>query len=363
MSTKYWRVRHKGSLTGNSEWSDPTSFIQNPPMKYAGISNYDKGTVMYDVSVVPQVELLFDPTDIYMPVFSNNGQALIGHDGAGNLITRHFDPVTGAMGNVFGASRPLANIVLTQSPSLLYEDNLFGVITAAGTHGYAFDPQTGLSDAITGSGNASYTIEYGEMISDHFSICFTTPDRHLIVQQVSSGLVSTVQTILNFGATHSATTIQCAALSPSKNLLFLGGNNRFMIFDWDGEVGARRTDLESTIDRPLIRYWFIETRIHEGQEFLIIGSQVAQRDGKRMTVYAWDDTTGGTYLDGMGNAGPASWSVALDTEVFVAFDSQTGSLRNYRYPFNGTTFDTPSTVSARDTFTFGRNFQLNGVFE
>jgi hypothetical protein len=26
MSTKYWRVRHKGSLTGDSEWSDPTSF-------------------------------------------------------------------------------------------------------------------------------------------------------------------------------------------------------------------------------------------------------------------------------------------------------------------------------------------------
>jgi hypothetical protein len=302
LTTKYWRVRHKGSLTGNSEWSDPTSFETTKPLKFVYLSDRLNNGALWDVSSGAPV-LTSTVSNIRQAVFSEDGLAMIGPRGASGTpyITVRLDPVTGVVGQEFGSdefTQQANSQIQNFGRPLRVFDDLFIVSsthqspnTPNPVQAYLFNSSSGLLSEVPNSTNAGLG-----------SSAVVLRDANVVVtSHLSNDMWGYKVTRQFVGAQVQATGVggylAGAALTLDGSFVIMVQTNGLSIFEWDTDTawGNRRTDLEATITAST-SYRGIEIREINGNEYIFL-TTAGDVNGRRYHVYTWDSTTGATFVD------------------------------------------------------------------
>lgn len=374
MGTKYWRVRHNGSVSGSSYWSEPTSFDEvKDPLKFVYLSGSSNNGALWDVSSGVPV-LTSTVSNIRQAVFSADGLAMIGPRGASGTpyITVRLDPVTGVVGQEFGSDefeqQPNSQIQNYGRPLRVFDD----LFIVSSTHqspnipnpvqAYLFNSSSGLRSEVPnatdpGLGSSAVVLRDANVIvTSHLS---NNMWRYKVTREFVGAQVQT---------TGVGGYLAGAALTLDGNFIIMVQTNGLSIFEWDTDTswGNRRTDLEATITISS-NYRGIEIREINGKEYIFL-TTAGDLDGRRYHVYTWDSTSGATFVDATLTS--LTWSVGDNvvsedgiTHVVREWSSSNSRILVAKFDpvteqFNDENLSNIAVVGPNPTFT-----SLSGIFE
>jgi hypothetical protein len=305
MTKYYWRCRHEGSLTGKSDWSDPTSFDARIPqqgeIKYAAYVRTGTSVTMTSFYLWPfdestgQFGQRIDYTagetnNLSYADFTKNGRWLVGAD-FGNFRAFPFNPDTGAweVGRVDTTAPSLVPTIIMGSPLT--------------SHGHVLHVANNATTSITA---APFDQDAGTF-GTTFHVGFTggvaqavvlKDDVIIIRNSTQVGSVRVYQNSFSAFTPESRvpTSFKSAALNSGGDLIFTLDTTGIKIFEWGSEsrFGAERGDLESTIsltNNTAAR----DVHFHEfnGKQYLIVPIDTVNVGPD---IFLWNDTTGATKL-------------------------------------------------------------------
>ena len=308
MSTKYWRVRHKGDLTGNSDWSEPTSFEGLRELKFV-YTSADTSNEIYR-----QIWSVASGTPINLPKLQNIACAVPTPDGLG-LLGRfgnnapfkmiRFDPVLGVTGEDVGATYPSGNDIASRAGGLrVIGSDLFVTATSLSSswantpvRAFIFNSASGITSEVPSEvdrvvGSTPWVLRDGNvMYTSHVNTTWS-------FYKVTKDLVHPRITIED-----SAVYTHGAELTLDNNFIIMATTQGIRVFEWSSDTGWKdnRADLEATFTIAGGRndYRNLEIRKIKGVEYIFFASSLNASDNnnRRYHVYSWDSSTGATPID------------------------------------------------------------------